>query len=106
MHNDDFYRYVRGNDCKTAFFPSANLEYSSYLLSMLRDLKKNMKTKKNMVCARARPPRPVGNANQSFRSLRPKSSWRFKLQKNESEWSLSRLRRQGVKGVILLAAEL
>ena len=71
-HNGDFYGYVRGDDCTTASFPSTNLEFSSYLLSMLRDLKKNMETKKNMVCARARPPRPVSNANQSFRSLRPK----------------------------------
>ena len=40
IHNGDFYGYVRGDDCTTASFPSTNLEFSSYLLSMLRYLKK------------------------------------------------------------------
>ena len=58
MHNDDFYRYVRANDYKTAFFPSANLEYSSYLLSMLRDLKKKYENQKKYGL-RARAPAPT-----------------------------------------------
>jgi len=58
IHYDDFYGYVRGNDCKTASFPSTNLEYSSYLLSMLRDLKKKYGNQKKYGL-RARAPAPT-----------------------------------------------
>ena len=66
-HNGDFYGYVRGDDCTTASFPSTNLEFSSYLLSMLRDLKKKYGNQKNMVCARARPDQSVTQTKVSVR---------------------------------------